>query len=107
MFFFFFCFKQKRIADISNHNQELLEIVHNLSLSDLNRVLYRCDQEERDEGRGGGAYVVPIVGPFVYCGLQGKFLSSLPYRCKVKPLHANLGKIRPIIMKTRIYFIYI
>ncbi len=43
----------------------------NMDLLDLNYVLYRCDQEERDEGFGGGAYQVPGAGSFVYCGLQG------------------------------------
>ena len=42
-----------------------------LSLLDLNYALYRCDSEEKDDGHGGGAYVVPGAGALVYCGLQG------------------------------------
>ncbi len=42
-----------------------------LDLLDLNYALYRCDQEERDDGNGGGAYEVPGAGSLVYCGLQG------------------------------------
>jgi hypothetical protein len=42
-----------------------------MDLLDLNYALYRCDQEERDEGFGGGSYEVPGAGRFVYCGLQG------------------------------------
>lgn len=42
-----------------------------MDLLDLNYALYRCDQEERDEGQGGGAYEVPGAGRLVYCGLQG------------------------------------
>ena len=42
-----------------------------MDLLDLNYALYRCDQEERDEGQGGAAYEVPGAGSFVYCGLQG------------------------------------
>lgn len=42
-----------------------------LDLLDLNYALYRCDQEERDDGMGGGAYEVPGSGSLVYCGLQG------------------------------------
>ncbi|RMX46887.1 hypothetical protein pdam_00020742 [Pocillopora damicornis] len=49
---------------------ELDDILANLSLSDLNRVLYRADPEERDDGNGGGVYVLPDTGPLVYCGLQ-------------------------------------
>ena len=50
---------------------ELNAIIGNLSLSDLNRVLYRADPEERDDGNGGGVYVLPETGALVYCGFQG------------------------------------
>ena len=50
---------------------ELSDIVGSLSLSDLNKVLYRCNEEESDQGFGGGVYVVPTTGAMVYCGLQG------------------------------------
>jgi glycogen debranching enzyme len=55
-------------------SNELESIVTRLSLPDLNRVLYRCDAEERDDHKGFGAYVVPGYGPLVYCGLQGLLL---------------------------------
>lgn len=43
-----------------------------LSLVDLNFLLYRCDAEERDYSGGkDGVYVVPNHGPLVYAGLQG------------------------------------
>ena len=51
--------------------QELGEAVGELDLLDLNYALYRCDQEERDDGHGGGAYVVPGAGAFIYCGVEG------------------------------------
>lgn len=54
----------------------LISIVGKMSLPDLNRALYRCDEEERDEGKGLGVYNIPNFGPFVYCGLQG-FISLL------------------------------
>lgn len=47
-----------------------------MSLADLNRALYRCDQEERDEGYDFGAYNIPNFGSTFYCGLQG-FMSLL------------------------------
>lgn len=50
---------------------ELKSIITKLDLNDLNRVIYRCDQEERDMGEGSGAYDVPGYGPLVYCGTQG------------------------------------
>lgn len=51
--------------------QQLSEITNQLDLLDLNYALYRCDAEERDDGHGGGCYVVPGAGALVYCGLQG------------------------------------
>lgn len=43
-----------------------------LSLIDLNFVLYRCEPEERDSSGGSdGVYNIPDHGPLVYAGLQG------------------------------------
>ncbi|XP_066154980.1 glycogen debranching enzyme isoform X1 [Euwallacea fornicatus] len=60
----------------SKKDTELCRIIGNLTLSDLNRALYRCDQEERDEGKGFDVYNIPNFGSLVYCGLQG-FISLL------------------------------
>jgi glycogen debranching enzyme len=58
----------------ASNNPELEEIVSRLTLADLNRALYRCEEEERDETKGAnGAYDIPEFGPVVYCGLQGKY----------------------------------
>jgi glycogen debranching enzyme len=46
-------------------------IVNKLTLADLNRCLFRIDQEERDDCYGFGAYDVPNYGRLVYCGLRG------------------------------------
>ena len=54
--------------------------VDDLSLVDLNHVLYRCNAEERDEGKGGGVYDVPGAGSMVYCGLQGIVSMLAPVR---------------------------
>ena len=62
------------LTNHTSNNQmlvELSDIVGSLSLSDLNKVLYRCNEEESDQGFGGGVYVVPTTGAMVYCGLQG------------------------------------
>lgn len=48
------------------------EAFEELSLVDLNVVLYRADGEERDATGGEiGAYLIPGMGAMVYCGLQG------------------------------------
>jgi hypothetical protein len=58
-------------------NSELEEIVSRLTLADLNRTLYRCEEEERDETKGSsGAYDIPDFGPMVYCGLQGNYFQN-------------------------------
>ena len=64
---------EKRSGNQESYNKidELNAIIGNLSLSDLNRVLYRADPEERDDGNGGGVYVLPETGALVYCGFQG------------------------------------
>lgn len=56
--------------------EELKAIISKLNLNDLNRVIYRCDQEERDMGEGLGSYNIPNYGSLVYCGTQG-FVSVL------------------------------
>nr|CAD7601350.1 unnamed protein product [Timema genevievae] len=57
-------------------HEELREVISRLDLSDMNRALYRCAEEEREEGQGAGVYDIPDFGPTVYCGLQG-FMSLL------------------------------
>uniref|UniRef100_A0A672JG74 Glycogen debranching enzyme n=1 Tax=Salarias fasciatus TaxID=181472 RepID=A0A672JG74_SALFA len=44
-------------------------ILSRLSLIDMNMLLYRCDAEEREDGRG--CYSVPCWSPLIYAGLQG------------------------------------
>ena len=59
----------RNLSEVSNN--ELETIVTKLSLTDLNRVLYRSDPEERDDHKGFGTYNIPGYGNLVYCGLQG------------------------------------
>ena len=61
----------RKIFDETWDTTNFQAIVGQLSLTDLNHVLYRCDAEERDDGNGFGAYDIPGQGPFVYSGIRG------------------------------------
>ncbi|XP_011685016.1 PREDICTED: glycogen debranching enzyme isoform X2 [Wasmannia auropunctata] len=78
----------------SNEKSDLHDIISRMDFSDLNKTLYRCDQEEREETQGKfGVYVVPGYGPFVYAGLQGivSLLADIrPNNDLGHPLCANL-----------------
>ncbi|VEN50334.1 unnamed protein product, partial [Callosobruchus maculatus] len=71
----------------------LKKIIGKMQLSDLNRALYRCDQEEKDEGFGFDTYNIPNFGSMVYAGLQG-FMSLMsnirPNNDLGHPMCANL-----------------
>lgn len=51
--------------------EELREIIGQLNLDDLNKAIYRCEEEERDMGNSSGCYDVPNYGRLVYSGTQG------------------------------------
>jgi len=55
----------------SSGDFDLDTVVSRLSLSDLNRALYRCSEEEKDEPPHAGTYDIPGFGPMIYAGLQG------------------------------------
>ncbi|XP_019697923.1 glycogen debranching enzyme [Harpegnathos saltator] len=56
----------------SNKPSDLHDIISRMDFADMNKALYRCDQEERGETMNKfGVYDVPGYGPLVYAGLQG------------------------------------
>lgn len=63
-------------------------IIADLNLTGLNRILYRCHEEEVDDGHGGGVYVIPDFGSLPYCGLQGNLTCSINFFNLDKSLYA-------------------
>jgi len=53
---------------------ELEQVAETMTLNDFNRLLFRCDSEERDDGKGFGAFVLDNYGPLKYCGLMGSLV---------------------------------
>lgn len=64
---------QDTVSEItSDETSKLQTAILGMNYSDLNKILYRSDQEERDETSNRfGVYNVPGYGPLVYAGLQG------------------------------------
>lgn len=51
--------------------EQLKGAISLLNLDDLNKAIYRCEEEERDMGNSSGCYDVPNYGRLVYSGTQG------------------------------------
>jgi len=63
-------FSARRMSVIQG--AQLESYISSVSLNDLNRILFRTDGEERDDGKNFGAYGLANYGDMKYCGLQGK-----------------------------------
>lgn len=50
---------------------DLRNVINKLKLEDLNHALYKCGEEERDDGNGFDVYNIPNFGSLVYAGFQG------------------------------------
>ena len=73
---------------------DLKDLASKLNLIDLNYVLYRCNEEERDDfPEDGGVYTIPGYGEMKYCGIAGaqSILSSIKRHNDLDhPLCSNL-----------------
>ncbi|XP_034241741.1 glycogen debranching enzyme isoform X2 [Thrips palmi] len=78
----------------SSGDFDLDTVVSRLSLSDLNRALYRCSEEERDEPPHAGTYDIPGFAPMVYAGLQGIMSLLSDIRPKNDLGHPVCGNLR-------------
>uniref|UniRef100_A0A5S6QS88 4-alpha-glucanotransferase n=1 Tax=Trichuris muris TaxID=70415 RepID=A0A5S6QS88_TRIMR len=59
----------QEIQDFRSTAPDLKSILHAVSLSDYNRVLFRCENEQVKDELSMGAYEVPGIGKLPYCGL--------------------------------------
>ncbi|CAL1548001.1 unnamed protein product [Lymnaea stagnalis] len=69
-------------------------MVDKLSLADINRCLFRIDQEERDDCYGFGVYAIPNHGAMVYCGIKGVLSLLSEIRPKNELGHPLCGNLR-------------
>ena len=76
------------LQKLLNHPENLDQIVQKLSLSDLNHVLFKCEQEEADD-IDGGVYSLDGYGPLKYAGLQGKH-----YLMDLNHIQTSLHRVR-------------
>ncbi|KAG5520081.1 hypothetical protein PMAC_001157 [Pneumocystis sp. 'macacae'] len=61
----------ENVEDLDNFIcTDLDNIMENFDLVDLNLIMYRCDQEERNT-INDGCYNIPGFGDLVYCGFEG------------------------------------
>jgi glycogen debranching enzyme len=60
------------INQFSNPRSQFNKIIKELTLIDLERILYRTSIEEDADGKGFDVYSIPDYGKLVYCGLQGQ-----------------------------------
>lgn len=65
---------------------DLAASLQDLSIEEMNIVLFRCDEEERDSCGGNGVYEVPGHGKLAYAGLFG-----FAYMLKSVSKNNNLG----------------
>lgn len=63
---------ENNLTALSNKSSSLSEVIDQLTLADLNRVLYRSSSEEKSDGKGFDVYQVPNQGAMIYAGIQGQ-----------------------------------
>ncbi|CAF3842347.1 unnamed protein product [Rotaria sp. Silwood1] len=54
------------------HDSQFNQIVKQLTLVDLERIIYRTSIEEQSDGKGFDVYSIPDYGKLIYCGIQGQ-----------------------------------
>ncbi|GAB6025571.1 hypothetical protein CHUAL_011301 [Chamberlinius hualienensis] len=86
---------RKRFEETSAHEiqSDLRKILDRLNLTSINRILFRCDNEERDEGKGFGVYEIDS-STISYCGLQGVMTLLSDIRPRNDLGHPLCGNLR-------------
>jgi glycogen debranching enzyme len=62
---------QQLINQFSNPTSQFNSIVKELTLIDLERILYRSSIEEQSDGKGFDVYTIPDYGQLIYSGIYG------------------------------------
>ena len=73
----------RTMFDESFDTSNFRAIVGNLTLSDLNTVLFRYKSEEEADGNGFGVYNIPHLGDMTFCGLRGNGIKLLNHSFKL------------------------
>ena len=84
---------QQLINQFNDQESQFNQIVKNLTLIDLERILYRSSIEEQSDGKGFDVYSIPDYGKLVYAGLHGQIviLDKIRLQNELKhPLVINL-----------------
>ncbi len=67
---------RKETRSSTEPDTSLQSVLRRVSLNELNRVLYRTHEEEKEDVHGGGVYSIPRIGELPFCGLQGSAFSA-------------------------------
>jgi glycogen debranching enzyme len=84
---------QQLINQFSNPTSQFNQIIKELTLVDLERILYRSSLEEQADGKGFDVYSIHDYGKLIFCGIQGiiSILEKIRLQNELKhPLVINL-----------------
>ncbi|CAF4553443.1 unnamed protein product [Rotaria sp. Silwood2] len=63
---------EQLLNQYTNSTSQFNKIIKQLTLVDLERIIYRTSFEEQSDGKGFDVYNIPDYGQLIYCGIQGQ-----------------------------------